>query len=1497
MIHPDRLKGMEMVEKTEPIKDRDTYPTHSHPQPSRQEQKPSQIQQQHRAPIGLVSTSASATGVDESHDTSPASHNNSVVGGDSSPWNAPQPVRPTHANISPAMAHKQLPIQSQTPTRQGSSLEKPQHSLSSILNPDGVGSNGGYTFGANNSSNLPMGNTTTATATGTGFIGNTSIQGPASTNTFSAGTQQTSPQAALPVNVPSTPTMSTAILMPSASSPPSAPTASPSLQVVKQVPTGPRAERANHPHLPHGHGHAHLAHLRGSRGSFRAPRGGSFRGRVGEGTGMIIKREVDDDPIPGIGSGYRGGRGGGDWIAGRGRGAFEGRGSVGRRDARFGSVDRMESNTPGSLGGVAGVVGSAIGKGSIAGSLMRRNSDGGIETLESGVDKAFEGREKPREMGTERKDRFESGRDEIKVERVEGQPQPPVPFSTPVAKQVDNSPSVLIQRPEVLKSPVSTLVPLAMPVVSQILKQEPPPQPQMVTTIQEEDRMDIDDSDDEVLTQADVVSKMEELDRELAKCKDRLAELDRKKQGFYLELQTLEHEEAMEVKEREREEKEKEERIEAARQERMRKEKEEKERLKKEKERLRIEKAERAERLRIEQEKEKEKEQERERLEKEKERERLEKEKLERERRDREVAEDRRKEREEKERMAREKKTEEERIEKEKEDARLELEQERAARAELERVEREKAEDVNKQVEPTPTAQSRVETQDKEMVTTQMEEELESTAAPSEPEHVKTEEDTQHPIKAEISEVPVASPVDEEVIMTDYAPAAIATPTEPAEEHETEEDREADADGEFEDDDGYAYDDGEVSSRSNQSVGSPTSFIMDDLMIPPPLADGEEAPFKIPTRAELESCLYALPHFRQGPKEPKDYAIFQETNEAHGKLKPILLTIMQENAKFVIEKERKLKEEYIEGYEPYLKELRKLENEEQGKKKPGVAGETLEPDASPTLVHTTAVVETATTATTTTTTTGRRGGRNAAPSDVIHSEAELEAIIQILNDQDAQAQADKVSKEKDGTEAVIPDMILDPLERKLQTYQDYSNLLTQDHDRKAQFGTLVPSDDWTEEEQRIFVERYMQTPKQWQKIADHLPGRTYKDCIRHYYLTKKVVGYKEKLRVPKRGKRKSAKSRNAWANGQGQPRTRQSKLINADTARKAAGTPLPPELKVTGEDDEGADSEDVAAPITDTGRPRRAAAPVFGGENSVLKQQELIRDDSESATPGPGNGKRSGGGGGGNNGNSRVNLTATGDEDSLAERGSKRARVGGTRKEGGKRTRTPAIPLAEKEKPTKEEKRKEELEAKESDAVNALAGLATVATVKGVEGTPAPPLVPTPIPILPQQPAIAPYHYNLQPNPQQVQQLQQDPLQLQHAQQQQVQTQQQHHTQLVVNSVNLIQQQQPDVMSSIPSQAPKPIMPGTGLQPSQNQRGQSQAPPSVTGPTQSLRDSQDPAAGPMTPKKEKQIAQTSSYWSVPEAGDFPQLLASYGTNWNSIASHLASKTPTMVCNF
>ncbi|CAI6333498.1 unnamed protein product [Periconia digitata] len=128
-----------------------------------------------------------------------------------------------------------------------------------------------------------------------------------------------------------------------------------------------------------------------------------------------------------------------------------------------------------------------------------------------------------------------------------------------------------------------------------------------------------------------------------------------------------------------------------------------------------------------------------------------------------------------------------------------------------------------------------------------------------------------------------------------------------------------------------------------------------------------------------------------------------------------------------------------------------------------------------------------------------------------------------------------------------------------------------------------PEDDFTEEEHRIMVHQYRdQYSKKWGKLAEMLykeagTSRTYKDCINHYYATKWGREYKGKL---KRGR---GKKRGGGGAG------RRGAISNmGDRPDPSGDDGLPPAL-------------------TETGRPRRSAAPTFGGTETDL--------DTTTSTP------------------------------------------------------------------------------------------------------------------------------------------------------------------------------------------------------------------------------------------------------------------------------------------
>ncbi|ETN46118.1 uncharacterized protein HMPREF1541_00302 [Cyphellophora europaea CBS 101466] len=190
-----------------------------------------------------------------------------------------------------------------------------------------------------------------------------------------------------------------------------------------------------------------------------------------------------------------------------------------------------------------------------------------------------------------------------------------------------------------------------------------------------------------------------------------------------------------------------------------------------------------------------------------------------------------------------------------------------------------------------------------------------------------------------------------------------------------------------------------------------------------------------------------------------------------------------------------------------------------------------------------------------------RGGRNTTEADL---QAAIALSQQTMKEEEERREREAASSSVPNYEheAVVPPM-LEPNEAALLHFED-TNKLIQPEFALEVFAYLPPEDDFTPEEQLAFIQAYCQTPKKWGKIAEALPERSYQDCITHYYLTKGEAKYKD-----------------IWRRAQ--PKRRRGRAA----ATKPRSTALMSELVYR-------DGEEGVVAVTDTGRPRRAAAPTFG---------------------------------------------------------------------------------------------------------------------------------------------------------------------------------------------------------------------------------------------------------------------------------------------------------------
>lgn len=206
---------------------------------------------------------------------------------------------------------------------------------------------------------------------------------------------------------------------------------------------------------------------------------------------------------------------------------------------------------------------------------------------------------------------------------------------------------------------------------------------------------------------------------------------------------------------------------------------------------------------------------------------------------------------------------------------------------------------------------------------------------------------------------------------------------------------------------------------------------------------------------------------------------------------------------------------------------------------------------------------------------GRTSGRRFA------SERDLERVLQASMREDEERKERELRIQKDkyrsDKEADIPTMYWDAEDRQSVQYWDHSGYVPQDRLVSA-WQVLAPVDNFTKEEADLFEKRYLEHPKQWGKIAEVIPNRDFGTCIQYYYLMKKDLNLKEKLKKqPKRRKKGRGKQRSSAL---------MSELGNAD--------PETEDNQETGENGERR-------------RPRRAAAPTWGFEQPPI--------DPDTSTP------------------------------------------------------------------------------------------------------------------------------------------------------------------------------------------------------------------------------------------------------------------------------------------
>lgn len=296
-----------------------------------------------------------------------------------------------------------------------------------------------------------------------------------------------------------------------------------------------------------------------------------------------------------------------------------------------------------------------------------------------------------------------------------------------------------------------------------------------------------------------------------------------------------------------------------------------------------------------------------------------------------------------------------------------------------------------------------------------------------------------------------------------------------------------------------------------------------------------------------------LPFLQSGPPTPmSDLDTYHDNNATHERIKTILRKELVDQRKAIAKKNAELRVDWLAYYKRWRLSVWEMDRA-KGKDKPSGTPVLTPPPAPPPPVTPTPILES-------------RSERRYKGNSELDFQNALRASEISAQEELARRRENKATAQPDlNREAVIPDM-LEPREAKALIFKDTNNIVDPSQAMDV-FGFVPPTNDFTPEEHEKFTDAFMAYPKKWGKIAEALPGRDFKQCIVHYYLTKEEIKYKAKLN--KRWSRRGRARRSA------RPK---SNALMAD-------------LGVVKPDYEG---EEEPTPVTDTGRPRRAAAPTFG---------------------------------------------------------------------------------------------------------------------------------------------------------------------------------------------------------------------------------------------------------------------------------------------------------------
>ena len=305
----------------------------------------------------------------------------------------------------------------------------------------------------------------------------------------------------------------------------------------------------------------------------------------------------------------------------------------------------------------------------------------------------------------------------------------------------------------------------------------------------------------------------------------------------------------------------------------------------------------------------------------------------------------------------------------------------------------------------------------------------------------------------------------------------------------------------------------------------------------------------------------SLPFLHQGPPTPfSDYQELMPDVDHDGTIKELICAKLEEDHRNAARTADFIKRTFVDQFKSWRRGLDIREGQARVKDEETRTGLT-PPETTPEVISAPQTVR------------SRRVvseyGLDAVMKESLETAAREERTRREREEREAQVYipVDTFNSER---EAEIPNM-LGPTEIENLMFADNNEFIESDRVLDA-LKYVPPKDDFTKEEHKEFLYHYVVCPKRFGEIAEKLGRRDYKACVRHYYASKRSANYRNqeaKFYKTGRGKRFL-------------------------TAAERAAAIRPRGGLLASSMDGAIDYEAQNAALTESGRPKRAAAPTFG---------------------------------------------------------------------------------------------------------------------------------------------------------------------------------------------------------------------------------------------------------------------------------------------------------------